>query len=335
MKLSKTLNKKLYQMLEEDTSILLLGEDIVEPYGGAFKITKGLSEKFPDRVISTPMSEQGFLGMSVGMALRGLKPIVEIMYGDFLTLCADQLINHASKFVDIYGRDVPMVVRLPVGGYRGYGATHSQSIEKLFFGIPNIDVVALSILDSGASSLQKSVNKGNPTLYIENKIDYTRDEFDESKWNKKFIKQSDLTEGEFCTYNLSLVDQNTDSLDTLIVTYGGMVSLALEASWKVFIEEEIAAEIIVPELISPLEDRFISYLGSKLQVAKRLVVLEEGWGEFGWGSGLVSHLAESGFLKGKIVKRVASYCQNIGAGLEYENSVLPTLSRLENAMYIR
>ena len=333
MKLSKALNQRLHKLLEEDTSVLLVGEDIAEPYGGAFKITKGLSASFSDRVISTPMSEQGFLGMSIGMALRGLKPIVEIMFGDFLTLCADQLINHASKFVDIYERDVPLTVRLPMGGFRGYGATHSQSLEKLMFGIPNITIVALSILDSHASALRKAVDRRHPTLFIENKTDYARDEFDESVWNKKFIKRSIIMAENYNTYNLSIVDQNVNPLDTVIVTYGGMVTLALEGSWKEFIEQELVSEIIAPELISPLEDKFIEYVGSRLQAAKRLVLLEEGWGSFGWGSEVIASLAQKGYLEGKIIKRVSSICKNIGAGLEYEHSVLPTIKRLENLLY--
>ena len=106
--------------------IILLGEDISDPYGGGFKVTKGLSTLFPNRVLNTPISEPSIVGVATGIALRGLHPILEIMFGDFLTLCADQIINHASKFEWMYNKNVkvPLVIRVPMGGYRGYGPTH-------------------------------------------------------------------------------------------------------------------------------------------------------------------------------------------------------------------
>ena len=125
-------------MLKEHDEVILYGEDLLDPYGGAFKVTKGLSTKFPDRVLPTPISEAAMIGMAGGMAIGGLRPIVEIMFGDFLTLCADQIINHASKFRYMYNDQVcvPIVIRAPMGGGRGYGPTHSQSIESLFKGVP-------------------------------------------------------------------------------------------------------------------------------------------------------------------------------------------------------
>ena len=115
-----------------DSDVILIGEDIEEPYGGAFKVSKGLSHEFPNQIINMPMSEQGFTGMAIGMSLAGMKPIVEIMFGDFITLIVDQLVNHAAKFSWMYEKKIHLVVRTPMGGYRGYGATHSQSLVKLF-----------------------------------------------------------------------------------------------------------------------------------------------------------------------------------------------------------
>ncbi len=97
-----SLNSALHTSMEKDPSVFILGEDILDPYGGAFKITRGLSEKFPDRVLTTPISEAAIVGVATGMALRGLRPVVEIMFGDFVTLVADQLINHAAKFRWMY-----------------------------------------------------------------------------------------------------------------------------------------------------------------------------------------------------------------------------------------
>src|SRR5512136_861277 len=115
------LNTALKEALTRDERVLLLGEDILDPYGGAFKVTRGLSEAFPERVLATPISEAGFSGVATGMALRGLRPVVEIMFGDFVTLIADQLVNHAAKFHWMYNRqvNVPLVIRTPMGGRRG------------------------------------------------------------------------------------------------------------------------------------------------------------------------------------------------------------------------
>ncbi|MFL7894258.1 MAG: alpha-ketoacid dehydrogenase subunit beta, partial [Anaerolineales bacterium] len=132
----ESLNQALHRALQEDETVFILGEDILDPYGGAFKVSQGLSTSYPGRVFTTPVSESGIIGLATGMALRGLHPIAEIMFGDFTTLIADQVINHAAKFRYMYNDQVrvPIVIRTPMGGRRGYGPTHSQTLEKLFLG---------------------------------------------------------------------------------------------------------------------------------------------------------------------------------------------------------
>ena len=132
-----SLNKSLHFLFDNHESVYLIGEDILDPYGGAFKVSSGLSSKYPERVISTPISEAGIVGAATGMAMRGLKPIVELVFGDFIALAADQIINHASKYNGIYNGQVtvPLVIRTPVGGRRGYGPTHSQSLEAFFMSV--------------------------------------------------------------------------------------------------------------------------------------------------------------------------------------------------------
>ena len=112
----ESLRSALHTVLAEDPTTLVLGEDILDPYGGAFKVTQGLSSRFPDRVLTTPISEEAIVGMGVGLALRGRRPVVEIMFGDFVALAADQLINHAAKYAAMYngGVRVPLVVRTPM-----------------------------------------------------------------------------------------------------------------------------------------------------------------------------------------------------------------------------
>jgi pyruvate/2-oxoglutarate/acetoin dehydrogenase E1 component len=177
------LNYSLKHSMETDENVFVLGEDILDPYGGAFKVTRGLSTTFPERVLTTPISEAAIIGIATGMALRGLRPVAEIMFGDFVTLISDQLVNHASKFRWMYNDQVhvPMVVRTPMGGRRGYGPTHSQSLEKMFLGVPGLKVVAPNTLGDPASLLEAAIYDGNPVLFIEHKLLYPKSLLDPSK----------------------------------------------------------------------------------------------------------------------------------------------------------
>ena len=142
----QVLNETLHELFASRDDVSLLGEDVLDPYGGAFKVTQGLSDAYPDRVLTTPISEASLFGVAAGMALRGERPILEIMFGDFVALGFDQIVNGIAKFREMYDDQVtvPLVVRTPMGGRRGYGPTHSQSLEKLLLGVPNIVVVAAS-----------------------------------------------------------------------------------------------------------------------------------------------------------------------------------------------
>ena len=144
---ARALGDTLRHTLESDPRVVVLGEDILDPYGGAFKVTRGLSTDFPTRVRATPISEAAITGVSAGLALAGFRPIAEIMFGDFLPLCFDQIANHIAKYGAMYNgaATCPVVIRTPSGGGRGYGPTHSQSLEKHFLGVPHLRVVAGSL----------------------------------------------------------------------------------------------------------------------------------------------------------------------------------------------
>ena len=166
----------LRKLLEKDERVLLLGEDLEDPYGGAFKATKGLSSAFPGKILNTPICEAAITGFGNGLALAGARPIVEIMFGDFVMLAADQLVNQGSKFSYMYNRQVsvPLVVRAAMGGKRGYGATHSQSLEKHFFGTPGLSIVAVNaVFDPERLVEQIHARIDHPCLLIENKLLYS------------------------------------------------------------------------------------------------------------------------------------------------------------------
>ena len=172
----QALNAALHEIFERDERVYLLGEDLLDPYGGAFKISQGLSTRWPDRVLTTPVSEPSMFGVAAGLALRGYRPILEIMFGDFIALGLDQVVNGIAKFRAMFDDrvTVPLVVRTPMGGRRGYVPTHSQSLEKLLVGVPGITVVAPSECHDLGGMLAEAVDDDEPVFFIENKLMYGR-----------------------------------------------------------------------------------------------------------------------------------------------------------------
>ena len=175
-RIAERIRNAFQQTLEKDPTTIHIGEDIRSPYGGAFKATKGLSDQFPDRVLNMPISEQAIVGIANGLALRGMRPFTEIMFGDFLSLTFDQIINHAAKFAYMFNDNVtvPIVIRTPMGGKRGYGPTHSQSLEKHFLGIPHVQAIAIHHRSSIEQVYERLANIDKPTLLFEYKILYSR-----------------------------------------------------------------------------------------------------------------------------------------------------------------
>ncbi len=286
-----SLNASLHALMEADRRVVLMGEDLLDPYGGAFKVSAGLSTAFPDRVLTSPISELGFTGVAVGMALRGLRPIVEIMFGDFLMLAADQLLNHATKYPWMYDgkATVPLVVRAPMGGRRGYGPTHSQSIEKHFLGMPGLVVVAPSPFHDPGALLAASVEDDRPVLFVENKLMYAR-----LLRGAGDASMADVTvrstEGAFPTVSLSY--DGFEEGELTIVAYGGMAELGLAAAERLLIDHEIVAEVVLPSCLNPLD---LAPIARSVRRTGRLLVCEEGTGVAGWGSEVVARAAEECF----------------------------------------
>jgi 2-oxoisovalerate dehydrogenase E1 component len=284
------INEVLHKLFSKDERFCLIGEDLLDPYGGAFKITKGLSTKYKERVLSSPISEPGLVGIANGMALRGLKPIVEIMFGDFTTLIIDQVLNHATKFSRMYGNKVkcPIIIRTPMGGYRGYGPTHSQSLEKLFFGIPGLAVIACDPIHNQKLIWDQMIKLESPVIYIENKSLYGQKLKlkIEGKIDNFFVKASTSF---FPTSSLKLTSFN-ESTDVILLAYGGMLPLAMDVAKKVFIEEEIVVEIVAPSLLSPIPKEEIL---KAIESCKRIVVIEEGSGRNGWAAEISLLVAEN------------------------------------------
>lgn len=173
MTFREAIRKALADSMEKDRNVVLFGEDI-GVYGGCFKVTEGLYARFPEQVIDTPVSEEGFTGMAVGAAMMGIRPVVEIMYADFFTLIFDPIVNHASKTHFMSGGrfSCPIVVRLPEGSGTGHGAQHTQSPEALFLNEPGIKMVAPSNPSDAYNLLVSAIADNNPVLFFEHKLLY-------------------------------------------------------------------------------------------------------------------------------------------------------------------
>ncbi len=317
------LNFALHRSMESDDRVHVLGEDILDPYGGAFKVTRGLSTKFPTRVLTTPISEAAIVGLATGMALRGLIPVAEIMFGDFLTLAADQLVNHASKFRWMYNDlvKVPIVVRTPMGGRRGYGPTHSQSLEKMFLGIPGLKVVAPNTLGDPADLLAASISDDDPVIFIEHKLLYPRQLLEEGAADL-LDYQVDQTSSAYPTFTL----RPTQSPHITLACYGYNFELARLAALDLLMEHEIFAEIILFSQLSPF---MLDPLFQSLERTGKLVTVEEGTLSLGWGAELAARSAEK--LSGLRIRRVAALDLPIANAKRLEDKILPSVQDIINA----
>jgi len=319
-----SIRESLRRNMQRDSRIILIGEDLESPYGGAFKVTKGLSDEFPGRVRNTPISEASIVGLGNGLALAGFLPVCEIMFGDFLALAADQLINHASKFRYMYNDQVrlPLVVRTPMGGRRGYGPTHSQSLEKHFLGLPDTKVLALNQrCDPGAIYDKLFACIDGPTLVIENKMMYAS-RLDAPVKAGFSLEHSDEL---FPTVRL----KPAESPAVTVFCYGGMLPLAEEAIGKAFDEHEIVTELICPSQLYPLN---LASVMQSLARTHRLLVLEEGLSFAALGAELIAQIFER--PRGLIheVKRLRPPEHPIPSCAVLENEILPNVPSIVAAI---
>jgi pyruvate/2-oxoglutarate/acetoin dehydrogenase E1 component len=323
----QSLNRGLHAAMADDDRVHFAGEDVLDPYGGAFKVSAGLSTRFPERVHTTPISEGMITGLASGMALRGLKPVVEIMFGDFLTLTFDQILNHAVKFGAMYGTDiaVPMVIRTPMGGRRGYGPTHSQSIEKHFLGIPGLKVISPSHVHGAGDLLQAAIaSETSPVLFIEYKSLYPLPLFTGNELLTVEAASSD-------PYATRIVRNfETGEPDAVLIGYGGIAPLMLDVAERLA-EEEINVSVVLPAVISPLD---LTAVAKEVARARRALVVEEGAQGFDWGSEVAARLHEALFGKlDRPVRRLASKPAIIPTSKDGEAAALISADDIEAAVY--
>ena len=237
--ISKAIGEALHEEMLRDPKVIIMGEDMGK-MGNVFGITVGFQEEFGEnRVIDTPISESGFCGMAVGAAMRGIRPVVELMYDDFITVAADPILNQAAKMRYMTGGQatVPMVLRLPMGAGRRNAGQHSQCLENMFCHTPGLKVIAPSTAEDAKGLLKSAIRDDDPVICMEHKLLYA--------------KKEQIPEGEY-TIPLGVADVKREGSDITIITWSREVYFALEAAEKLA-AEGIQAEVLDLRTLVPLD----------------------------------------------------------------------------------
>lgn len=274
----EALNDALREEMERDPAVIVMGCD-VGIKGNPFGITMDLYKKFGlDRVIDTPISEASFTGIAIGAAATGLRPIVEIMFCDWVTLAMDQIVNMAAKMRYMFGGlvEMPLVIRVPIGAGGGQAAQHSQSLESWFNHVPGLKIVAPCTPADFKGLLKASIRDNNPVIFLENKRTYAvRDEVPDDDYLVEIGKAAVPRIGN----------------DITLVSYSSMVSTCLQAADEVA-QEGISCEVIDLRSLLPLDYDCVI---NSIQKTSRVIVVHEAIKRGGFGSDIVAEIVERGF----------------------------------------
>ncbi|RJP55394.1 MAG: alpha-ketoacid dehydrogenase subunit beta [Anaerolineaceae bacterium] len=299
--------------MRQDEDVFLMGEDI-GVYGGCFGVSLGMLEEFgPERVLETPISELGFVGAGIGSALLKMRPIVEIMFSDFSTVCYDQIVNQAAKIRYMFGgkNSVPIVIRMPDGAGTGAAAQHSQSPEAWYTNVPGLIIIAPSTPYDAKGLLISAIRNDNPVLFFEHKLLYGM--------------KGEVPE-EYYTLPIGKADIKREGSDITVATYGRMVHLCLSAAEEL-LEEGISLEVVDLRTLSPLDKRTII---ESVKKTGRLLIVHEAHKTGGFGGEIAATVTESEafYYLDSPIERCCSMDVPIPCSLELEKNVLPTKERI-------
>ena len=309
----QAISEALWEELERDKKIFLIGEDIGE-YGGAFKVTDGFLAHFgEDRIIDAPLEETGFIGAAIGAALTGMRPVVEVQYADFISCGWDQIVNVAAKMHYRSLEAVPIVIRCPSGAGLRAGPFHSQSPEALFSHIPGLKVVAPGTPYDAKGLLKSAIRDDNPVLFFEHKYLYRR------------LKEELPVEDYTVPIGKAAIKRSGD--DMTLVTYGAMLQKSLEAADRL-IDKGISIEIIDLRTIYPLDTETII---ESVNRTNKIMIVHEDTRTLGIGSEIAAVIADAGFqyLDGPI-KRVTAPDVPIPFSPPLEDAFLPQVADIMN-----
>jgi len=306
---TQIIRETLAAEMRRDASVFLMGEDI-GVYGGAFGVTRGLIDEFgPARVRDTPISEQALTGIAIGAAAAGQRPVIEIMFMDFITLAVDQLVNMAAKLRPIYGLDCPLVLRTPAGGGRGYGATHSQSLERLFTGIPGLKIAAPSNAADAAGLLQTAIRDNAPVLFLEHKLLYPL--------------RFDVGDALPAPVPFGVANCTRPGNGVTIVAWSYMAHLAAQAAAQLA-QDGIDAEVIDLLTLNPLD---IGMVVDSVKNTGRVVIVEEGPKTGGFAAEIAAQIMEQAhdYLEKPILRLASPDCP-IPSAKHLEAACIPTVA---------
>ena len=276
--LGQAIREALAEELRRDPRVFIMGEDVAEA-GTAFKVLTGLVEEFgTSRVIDTPISEAGIAGLGVGGAMTGMRPVVDIMFGDFIALTMDQIVNQAAKVHYMSGGKlkVPMVVRTTLGATRRTAAQHSQSLQAWVSHVPGLKVVLPSTPYDAKGLLKTAIRDDNPVIYFEDKMMYQL--------------KGPVPEGDY-TIPFGVADIKRAGTDITIVATSSMVQIALAAA-ELLEKLDISAEVVDPRTTFPLDKDTLIESARK---TSRAIVMDEGYERYGVTAELAAVIAEGAF----------------------------------------
>ncbi|HOE17099.1 MAG TPA: alpha-ketoacid dehydrogenase subunit beta [Syntrophorhabdaceae bacterium] len=309
---SEAIREALRNEMLRDPNVYMAGEDI-GIMGGSFGVTSGMIEEFgPERVIDTPISETAIVGHAVGAAAAGMRPVVELMFSDFMMVCGDELMNQAAKMHFMFGgkAKVPMVVRAAIGAGTRAAAQHSQSPEAMILNFPGLKVAYPSTPRDAKGLLITAIRDDNPVVFLEHKQLY---------W---FM--GDVPEGEF-TIPFGKADIKRAGKDVTLIAWGAMVGVCLEAA-EALAEEGIEAEVVDPRTLAPLDKETI--LASVKKTGK-VVVVQEAPKTGGFAGEIIATIAEEGFdYLDAPIKRVCAPDTPVPFSPVLENAYIPDAQRV-------
>ncbi len=307
----------MVEEMRRDENVYFMGEDI-GAYCGAFGVSKNMLEEFgPERIRETPISETAFMGAGVGSAITGMRPIVELMFSDFMAVCYDQIINQAAKMHFMFAGkvNVPMVIRTPSGGGTGAAAQHSQSLEQMYLHVPGLKVVVPSTPYDAKGLLKASIRDNNTVVFLE---------------QKRLYKEKGMIPDEDYTIPLGVADVKREGTDVSIITYGRMVQMSLQVAEKLA-EEGIDAEVLDLRSLSPLDKDAIIATAKKTH---RVVIVHEAVQFGGFGGEIAATITDSEafyYLDAPIKRVGALYCP-VPFNPVLEAETFPTPAKIEAAV---
>jgi pyruvate dehydrogenase E1 component beta subunit len=275
----QALNDTLGEELARDPNVLLMGEEIGK-FQGSYRVTEGLLQEFgAKRVVDTPIAEEGFVGLAVGAAMLGLRPVVEIMTINFILVAIDQIINHASKIHYMFGGQskVPVVIRTPSGGMGQLGATHSQSFENFFAYCPGLKVVAPATPYDAKGLLRSSIRDDDPVLFIESLPLYST--------------KGEVPENDEYTLPIGVAHVKKEGTDVTVVSYSRMTVIAMQVA-QALEKEGISVEVVDLRSLRPLDRPTIV---ESVKKTNRAVIIEEDWRSYGIGAEVAATIQEEAF----------------------------------------